>query len=153
MKGKFIVQQVSLSDIFELRHKVLRPGLPKESAVFKGDYELFTYHFAVYKTRNGNPVGKALCCATFSLDSLNKNDAYRLRGMATEENWQSRGLGSLLITHAEVLVAERSGVKLFWCNARSCAVKFYYKQDWRCFSDEFEIKGVGPHHKMSKQLS
>lgn len=152
MNGKFTVVQVSLKDIFHLRHDILRPGLPKESALFDGDYELFTYHFAVYKTRNGRIVGKPLCCASFKLDTLNKRDSYRLRGMATDKNWQGRGLGSLLMSHAESFIANKTGVKLFWCNARSSAVKFYYDRGWRAFSEEFEIKGVGPHHKMKKEL-
>ncbi len=152
MKGKFVVVQASLKDIFELRHKVLRPDLPKSSAMFEGDYELFTYHFAVYKTRNGNPIGKALCCASFKLDRLNRKDSYRLRGMATDEKWQGRGLGSLLISHAESFISNKTGIKLFWCNSRSSAVKFYYERGWRAFSEEFEIKGVGPYFKMLKEL-
>lgn len=152
MKGKFIVVQASLKDIFELRHKVLRPDLPKSSAMFEGDDELFTYHFAVYKTRSDRIIGKPLCCASFKLDRLNRRDSYRLRGMATDKNWQRRGLGSLLISHAEKFIASKSGIKLFWCNARSSAVKFYYDRGWRAFSEEFEIKGVGPHFKMLKEL-
>jgi len=157
MEKKFVVKVVSLADIFDLRHRVLMPGKPKQSVMFEGDYELFTLHFGLFEVDDtGDSMGEPLCCASFVLTPVSqKKDAYRLRGMATDEAWQSKGLGKMLLDYAECYIVENKGIKVFWCDARSGkAVKFYYeKAGWRCFSDEFEVKGVGPHHKMMKEVA
>ncbi len=153
----FTVKIVSLADIFDLRYRILRDGKPKTEAIFEGDYEVFTLHFALYKEEGGVAVGEPLSCATFIFHPVHiaRGDAYRLRGMATDTQWQGKGLGKMLLDYAEDYIVKNMGVKRFWCTARSGdAVKFYHdKVGWRAISDEFEIKGVGPHHYMMKDVA
>ncbi len=39
---------------------------------------------------------------------------------------------------------------MWWCNARSTAIRFYEKNGWRIVSDEFIIEKYGPHRRMVK---
>src|SRR5678815_18588 len=84
-----------LQDIIDLRHVVLRQGLPREEAIFKGDEAPTSHHFAAFA--NGNCVG----CATFHLNEWEGKPAYQLRGMATAPEFRSAGIGSALLDLAE----------------------------------------------------
>lgn len=147
-----VMTRVQVEQIMDLRHRILREGLPVETANFPGDNDSTTWHFAAFHMdRACNPVGNAICCASFMLNFLDEVPAWQLRGMATDTMYQGGGVGKLLLVWAEQTLAERSE-KLFWCNARMPAVEFYEKQGWRCISDVFDIPTAGPHRKMMKQL-
>ena len=150
-QNAFIVQRTYAELIISLRHKVLRPGLPIETADFEGDGDQDTRHFAVFEPYGLDP----LSCASFYLNSFENEKAWQLRGMATEKFCRGKGLGRLLLESSEkMLRAEfEFGVQLLWCNARIEAVPFYEKMGWQCVSDIFEIEGVGPHRKMVKRLA
>ena len=50
------------------------------------------------------------------------------------------------------LATARSPVRLFWCNARVPALRFYQRHGWRIVSDQFDIPTAGPHRKLVKRL-
>jgi len=144
-----IICRVSVDAILDLRHRLLRAGLPKESAQFPGDEIPSTWHLAVFNSRaDGTPP---ISCASFMLNSYKDQPAWQLRGMATEHGRQSKGIGGELLRCGEALIAADSGVRLFWCNARVPAIRFYEKHGWRVDSEEFEIPTAGPHRKMVKR--
>ena len=45
---KVVLRRASLEEILALRHAVLRPGLPLESAAFEGDDAPDTLHFGAF---------------------------------------------------------------------------------------------------------
>jgi GNAT superfamily N-acetyltransferase len=71
-----------------------------------------------------------------------------LRGMATDAHLRRTGIGAAVLQCAIDLAAERSPVRLFWCNARVPALAFYQRHGWQIASPQFEIPTAGPHHKM-----
>lgn len=133
---------------FAVRQPVLRPGKPLSSCVFDGDDLESTVHFGLYIDENLAGV-----VSVFE----NKNDLFseisqmQIRGMAVLDQHQKKGLGNLLINCVEKH-AESQNASLIWFNARETAVRFYEKLQYTTFGPAFEIKNVGVHYVMCKQL-
>jgi GNAT superfamily N-acetyltransferase len=132
--------------VIELRHRVLRFGLPRETAVFAGDAFATSRHFAAV-----DGEGWVVGCLTLHLNAWEGRPAYQLRGMATDDSVRGKGVGMRLMESAEAFVVG-SGVGVMWCNARVPAVGFYLRAGWEVVSAEFDIPTAGPHVRMVKML-
>lgn len=137
-------RRASREEIANLRHAILRAGLPRESAVFDGDDEPTTAHFAAVE------AGQVVGCATIMQRPYNAEPAWQLRGMAVAPHLRGTGVGATLLAMAESHVRETA--MPMWCNAREPAVGFYERFGWYVTSDRFEIPTAGPHFKMLKRL-
>ena len=140
-----MIRPATAYEVIDLRHAVLRAGLPRESAMFPGDDEPSAKHFV--SEENGTIVG----CVTLHLNEWNGEPAWQLRGMAIDPTQQGNGIGAELLREAERWVAA-SDVKQMWCNARVPAAAFYVKHGWTIVSDEFDIPTAGPHVRMTKRV-
>jgi predicted GNAT family N-acyltransferase len=140
----FHLYRVDGNKILNLRHRVLREGLPLESASFEGDELPDTWHVALCTEVQGDVV----CCASFMRRSIRKVDAWQLRGMATDTAHQKKGWGKILITNSLPAISDNSRLYRFWCNARVPAISFYEKLGWHVTSEEFVIPDAGPHREM-----
>lgn len=138
---------VGLDKVISLRHKVLRKGRPIESAYFQEDNGADTLHFAKL-----NDDEEVICCLTIIPKEYNGIDAWQLRGMATEEDWQGKGLGAELVRDTIEYIQAISSKTIIWCNARESAVGFYEKLGWKIDSELFVIDPIGPHYKMKCEL-
>lgn len=138
---------VSVDRILDLRHRVLREGLPAEKAHFDGDDELNTWHFAL--CLNEQPVEdySIVACVSYMLRPYNKKSAWQLRGMAVEPKAQGHGRGALLL-ESSLPVVEKDYPLPFWCNARVSAIPFYEKHGWSTVGEAFQIEDAGPHKVM-----
>lgn len=134
--------QVSVETIIPLRHRMLRQGLPLDSARFPGDDAAATLHFAA------TDDGVAISCLTLMAADWDGRDAWQLRGMATASENQGMGIGRELFAHAMSEARRRNPAWLIWCNARVSAIGFYERVGWGVVSEEFEIPSAGPHVKM-----
>jgi len=139
------VRRAARDEIIHLRHAILRPGLPLETARFDGDEESTTLHFGAFDD------DQAIGCVTFAQRPWQDQPAWQLRGMATAQGWQRKGIGQALMSFAESVLRNASDIRLMWCNARTHAAPFYEKLGWQLASDEFIIQGVGPHYRMTKR--
>lgn len=134
-------------EVIDLRWRVLRAGLPREAAIFPGDDAPTTLH-AVAEIS-----GTIGCCATVMLEPHNGADAFRLRGMATDENHRGLRLGRAVLTLLETESQKLRPTRLLWCNARIGAVRFYQSQGWQVVSETpYDIPTAGLHHTMVKRL-
>ena len=138
--------RVSIDVIIDLRHRMLRAGLPPEAAQFPGDDAPSTWHVGVFASseKNAPPIS----CASFMLNSYQAEPAWQLRGMCTDGAHQGKGLGGKLLACAETEIVKDSNMRLFWCNARVPAIPFYERHGWKVDSEEFDIPTAGPHRKM-----
>ncbi|HEV7302121.1 MAG TPA: GNAT family N-acetyltransferase [Tepidisphaeraceae bacterium] len=141
----FTVRTATADEIIDLRHRMLRQGLPREAAKFEIDANPHTLHAAALAS------DVVVGCATFTPCPLDTEPAWQLRGMAVDGAWQNAGLGRAVLAFMEGQLRDRS-VTLLWCNARTPAVPFYQRQGWRVISDEFHIPTAGPHFRMRKDL-
>src|SRR6185312_3664826 len=110
----FAICRVSIDVIVDLRHRMLRAGLPRAAAQFPGDDVPSTWHVGAFASLEENMP--PLSCASFMLNSYKDEPAWQLRGMCTDSQCQSKGLGGKLLTTAEAAIIKDSDVRLFWCN-------------------------------------
>ena len=141
------LRRADLAELVDLRHAVLRQGLPRNEAIFPGDDAPTSRHYGAFRG------AEVLCCATLHGSEWAGEPAWQLRGMATAPRAQRTGLGRRVLELIEDDLREHDGgVLLLWCNARVPAVAFYRKMGWEVVSAEFEIPTAGPHVKMLKRL-
>lgn len=69
---------------------------------------------------------------------------WRLRGMATREDFRGRGLGRSLLDACVAHVAAHGGGFL-WCSARLPARRFYARAGFEEFGDEYDEPNIGRH--------
>lgn len=130
--------------ILDLRHRILRAGLPPESAEFEGDEQ--ATHFAAM--HNGLVLA---CLSLFPERMLDEQQCgWQLRGMACDVAHQGRGLGRQLMDYVESAFLAEQRPWLLWCNARESAVGFYQRCGWSICSDAFDVPTAGMHFKMFK---
>ena len=142
---EIVIRRVAVERIIDLRHEMLRQGLPREAAVFAGDEADNAIHLAAIW---GDAV---VGCVTLHLNQWQGEPAWQLRGMACRGDWQKRGVGRRLVEALEQLVLAGAGPKMLWCNARVPAVGFYRKMGWAVVSEQFDIPTAGPHVKMVRR--
>ena len=138
-------RRVEVDEILDLRHRLLRQGLPAEMARFGGDLDEGTRHYGV-DAGEGEGI---VCCLTLLPSTWQGAPAWQLRGMATETRLQGTGLGKNLVAFAVTDALSIQPAWVFWCNARVSAMGFYAGLGWTAESEEFDIAHAGPHLRMA----
>jgi GNAT superfamily N-acetyltransferase len=146
MRDDVSITVVPVDSIVDLRWRVLRAGLARETALFDGDREAETRHFAA--SADGAMIG----CCTILQRPWQDQPAWQLRGMAIEPAWQGRGVGQKLLAEVDRYVLAHPHSLHLWCNARVPAKGFYERLGWKVESEVFEVPTAGPHVKMSRRL-
>jgi len=139
-----MIKFIAADAVLPVRNEVLREGrLTDNECRFPNDDAPDAFHLGYY-------AGDELACIA-SFHPVNydgySGKAYQLRGMATIEKYRSKGLGNQLVNFA-IIYMRGQKVNYVWCNARKRAVKFYQSVGFEIISDEFEVKGIGPHYVM-----
>ena len=140
-----VLRRASLDEILALRHAVLRPGLPLESAAFDGDDAPDTHHFGAFD------AGVAVGCLSFMRRDRD-GAAHQLRGMATAAAVRGAGVGRALLAFAEATLVAETGIRGLWCNARVESIGFYERLGWVAVSEEFDVPTVGLHRVMVRRF-
>jgi predicted GNAT family N-acyltransferase len=141
-----MIELVTREVILPLRHKVLRPNLPADSAKYAEDSHPEIFHLA-----DRDDDGAIIACVTFLPQAIDGEAAWRFRGMATAAEHRNRGVGGRLL-EAGIAEAARRGGKLVWCNGRSAATGFYQRHGFVIRGEEFELPPVGWHFVFVRQL-
>lgn len=131
-------------EVVDVRHAVLRQGLPRDTAIFSGDRAPGARHWVA--DRNGIVIGVVSVIPSEvpeGADAPSPAPRLQLRGMAVLAAYRGSGLGAELLKATHTEVAEP-----MWCNARAAVVPFYARYGWRPFGPVFEIPNVGPHQRM-----
>jgi S-adenosylmethionine:tRNA ribosyltransferase-isomerase len=141
-----LIKHVNIEQVIPLRAKILRNGIIEKSS-FPHDEDETTLHFGVVE--NDNIVSIASLYKENYKET--EGNGYRLRGMATEKNYQNKGYGNAVLNYLIEKVKELNGAYI-WCNARSTAINFYLKNNFEIISDEFDMPDIGPHFVMMLRL-
>ena len=91
---KVNISKVDAEKVRPLRHSELRKGQDFSTTSYIEDYEAGTFHMACIVDE------KIVTCATFYPEKFIKiksDNAYRLRGMATDSNFQRKGYATDLM--------------------------------------------------------
>ena len=142
------INKVDAEKIRPLRHAELRKGQDFSSTSYLKDDSESTFHMACIVD------DKTVTCATFYPEKSTKiksENAYRLRGMATDSNFQRKGYASDLMAESFKELKKRD-CDMVLCNARLVAVSFYKSVGFKIIGDLFDIAGIGPHYYMYKEL-
>lgn len=148
MKPALRIRQISSQDARTLRSRILRPNYPLEINVYPGDDANDTYHVGAFL--DGILVGIASVFREPSPFQVDK-DAWRLRGMAVEENTRRMGCGKVLVINCISYVVKKGG-DLIWCNARVGSMPFYQALGFQAIGEEFDIAESGPHYVMWRKV-
>lgn len=143
------VRKIKPEMTYSLRHSVLRPHQTVEDCIYDTDHEVSAFHVgAFYQERL---VSIASFCVEknpeFAIDMQ-----YRLRGMATLEEFRKLGAGRSLVTYSENLIKEQ-GYDLLWCKARTTVQEYYNKLGFRAQGEIFDYPPIGPHIVMYKRFT
>jgi GNAT superfamily N-acetyltransferase len=136
-----------VDQIVDLRHRILRADLPRESAMFEGDDEPTTGHFAAWQ--DAVVVG----CVSIMRRALDDQPGWQLRGMAVDADLRRAGVGARLLQMAIDHIRSHGAPTILWCNAREVAIAFYQRQGLSIISPRFEIPTAGPHYKMLLRIN
>ena len=144
-----LVRRITAEETLAIRWPILRPGFPRESAIFEGDDKETTIHFGAFHADKLAGVG-SIYIAPFP-DQPARTNVYQLRGMATLSQVRGLGLGAALLRACEE-GAREAGATILWCNARVSAASFYSRHGWMQSGAPFDIPTVGPHLRMFREL-
>lgn len=151
------VEFISADQALDLRTRILRPNQAIENCMYKGDHLPSSFHLGVLLDGNdeSRTTDKILSNGSFIQEAHaefpSAKNAYRLRGMATDTQFQKQGLGKLIIESALIELKKRN-CDLLWFNARTSAESFYKKFGFVAIENIFEIPLAGPHKLMYKWL-
>ena len=132
----------------QLEHHELRKGQDFSTTSYIEDYEAGTFHMSCIVDE------KIVTCASYYPEKsikIKSNRAYRLRGMATDSNFQRKGYASDLMQESFKELKKRD-CDMVWCNARLGAVDFYKSVGFKIIGEIFDIAEIGPHYYMYKEI-
>jgi predicted GNAT family N-acyltransferase len=154
-----VIDLVPWQAVLPVRHQVLRPGRPLETAQFEQDAAPDTFHVAAHDSS-----GAVIGCATFFPDPLDNEPgmprsslapaqlrsapptrSWVLRGMATLPEYRGQGVGGQVLGAGMAEVTRRGGA-IVWCRGRVAAGEFYRRHGFVAQGEEFQIEHSGPHY-------
>ena len=145
----YVVSQVTLADIMQLRVAVLRKGTPATDCNYPEDDYADVVHFGIIHE------GAAIATSSWFMKECPEQPsvvAMQLKGMAVADHLQGEGIGALLIEAGLTLANERGAV-IAWARARDSALGFYERLGFVSTGDGF-IDGptAMPHHIVVRAL-
>ena len=147
---KYEVRRILPNQTWSLRSAVLWPEKSPDSAcAMEVDDAPGVLHFGVLNQ------GEVLAIGTFMPQQhpdLEAEIGMRLRAMATHPDHRERGLGRMLIRHAEGQLRE-AGEGGIWADARKVALGFYAGLEWEVTGPFYEVPKRGPHRLVWTRLN
>jgi GNAT superfamily N-acetyltransferase len=143
-----VVREIPPGLTYDIRHIVLRQGMPRESCYWETDRLPGAFHLG------GWVEDRMAGVATFQPEEDPEypgRPAYRLRGMAVLPEMRKQGVGALMLLTGEDRIFQM-GIAGLWCDARIGAVDFYLSHGWTRHGELFDIPTAGPHYRMRKTL-
>jgi GNAT superfamily N-acetyltransferase len=147
--SEFTIKHISALQTIDLRTRILRPGQPIEICHYPEDNLSSTFHLGIF--HGDRIVANGTFMQFAHKDFPEARNPYRLRGMASDFEYQGQGLGSMILQNAEMILKSMN-CDLLWFNAREKAFRFYEKNGFLITGNMFDIAGAGPHKVMYKWL-
>lgn len=144
------VRRVPAEATYPLRQQVLRRHQTLEEIRLPGDDDPDTASL-VALAADGTVVGTASVRREPCPWQPDREDAWRLRGMATAAEVQSQGVGSQVLAAALAHV-EAHGGGLLWCGARAPARPFYERAGLEVHGEQWDEPVLGPHLHMWREV-
>ncbi|WP_313800800.1 GNAT family N-acetyltransferase [Cytobacillus sp.] len=142
------IRKIKPEMTYNIRHSVLRPHQTVEDCKYETDHHADAFHVGAFYQR------ELISIASFCIEKnpdFRSNWQYRLRGMATLDEFRKLGAGRSLISFGENLIKEK-GFNLLWCKGRTSVQEYYTKLGFQVHGEVFDYPPIGPHIIMYKQL-
>jgi|TARA_B110000444_G_scaffold217994_1_gene217292 GNAT superfamily N-acetyltransferase len=143
-----LLKIVRSNELLEIRSKVLRNNTSHENCKFNGDNKKSSVHIGAY--RNDQIVG-GISIIKNNCNYKELKNCYQLRGMCVLDNFQNNGIGNKILNEAEKQ-CKNLDINNIWMNARIKAAPFYLKSNYIDLGIRYEIKGIGLHGCLYKEL-
>lgn len=148
-ESTYHVSRVLPKETWPLRSAVLWPEKqPDATCSLPVDEEPGVFHLGVIS--EGIVVGIGTFMPQNHPD-LPGSVGHRLRAMATHPGHRGRGVGCMLIRHAEAQLRE-AGFGGVWADARKVALGFYASLGWEVTGPFYEVPKRGPHRLVWSQF-
>lgn len=142
------VKQITPEETLELRQKILRPNQSIEECVYDSDHFRESFHLGAFKDDELISVASFLKENHREFEEMNQ---YRIKGMATLEEFRDHGAGSALLHDGEKIL-KRKHARFLWCKAKYPVSNYYRRFGLREHGEAFVIDSIGPHKLMYKIL-
>lgn len=142
------IKEIEPELTYDLRHSILRPHQPFEACMYDTDHNPGAFHVG------GFYQDKLICTASFYAEShpdFTNGKQYRLRAMATLEDYRKLGAGRAVVAYAEEKIRKQEA-ELLWCMGRTNVQGYYEKLGFQSHGDVFDYPPIGPHIVMVKKL-
>ena len=127
---------------YDLRWRILRAPWNQPKGSEQDDLEGQAIHIIAVEVDRFVGCGRA---------HFNTDDEAQIRYMAVEKDWQSKGVGKLILNELERRVIEK-GAKKIILHARENVVKFYEKAGYKIVKPSHTLFGSIPHFLMVKTI-
>ncbi|HZJ99632.1 MAG TPA: GNAT family N-acetyltransferase, partial [Tissierellaceae bacterium] len=137
----FEIKKISPLETYNIRHTVLRPHQNFEDCKNDTDYDNSAFHIGAFYQ------GRLVSVASFCVDNhpdFPIDKQYRLRAMATLDDYRKLGAGRLIVNYAEDLIKELDA-SFLWCKGRTSVQEYYEKLGFKAHGDVFDYPPIGPH--------
>lgn len=144
----FEVKLINPEMTYGIRNSVLRPHQEIKDCKYDTDNENYAFHIGAFYQ------GKLISVASFCLEKhpyFPIKKQYRLRAMATLDNFRNLGAGRSVVNYAENLIKEQD-ICFLWCKGRTAVQEYYSKLGFKAYGDVFDYPPIGPHIIMYKKL-
>lgn len=142
------IRKITPEMTYDIRHNVLRPHQAIEDCKYETDNEEGAFHVGAFNQ------GMLISVVSFCLEKhpdFPVENQYRLRAMATLEDFRNLGAGRLLVNFAEDVIKQQ-GIYFLWCKGRTTVQEYYYKLGFKMHGEVFDYPPIGPHIIMYKEL-
>jgi predicted GNAT family N-acyltransferase len=144
----FEILKINPESTLEIRQKVLRPYQSANDCIYDTDYKEGALHVGAF--HDGTLISVASFCVETNQE-LSMENQYRLRAMATLEEYRRLGAGRQVVNYAEGILKEY-GTDLLWCKARTKVQAYYSNLGFVAHGEVFDYPPIGPHIIMYKFL-
>jgi N-acetylglutamate synthase-like GNAT family acetyltransferase len=135
----FTITRVPAVETYPLRALVLHGGASPEAAKVAGDEQPDVATFAA-RDPDGVVVG---CVGLFPAE----NGSWRIRRLATTEEWRGRGVGTAVLA-AALAHADSHGGGTVWCNATPAGVALFRRAGFEQVGEGWMDLEFGPNVRM-----
>ena len=147
----FEVRRVPPQATYPLRQQVLRPQQTVDQMRLPGDDRPDTGFLAAID-QTGTVIGTGSVRREPCPWQPERQDAWRLRAMATAPGQRGNGVGGQVLA-ACLSHVEQQGGGLLWCSARITARAFYERGGFTAHGLEWDEPGIGLHVHMWCEVS
>lgn len=128
---------------YDLRWRILRQPWSGEKPTGQDEFERTATHLTAW---DGDQLAG---CGRFYLGSA---DEAQIRGMAVEQGYRNRGIGSMILQGLEER-ASQAGARRIVLHARESALEFYRKNQYQVAGPSYTLFHSIVHWRMCKDLS